>query len=348
MPSLDEYLGFWSMKLLAMLVLAFETTIPASAKVVSVEELWSHLFTNGPIVWQAPTNHLPQRFWIYQRHLPRIFSATVITNAILLGSLQQKGFPQPSTNISCILAEPPCECGNVCNFFINPNEASMSFESPNYKNGSPNGIPTDDAIVKRAWECVPALWLEPTNLIPKSFFTHSSNVDKAGKETTTNFICGRGIFLSRQLDGVAFFSPDDTGSDAEGFSIEFGSHGEIRQFSFRWSALEHFESQPTASLQEISQCIKAHKAIVLPNADEEDYFSRLTALANAKKITITKITPVYGEGVFGNVPTNDVPCKFATPFAELEATADFGTSNAAFRLVSPILSSEVKRVLDGK
>ena len=45
------------------------------------------------------------------------------------------------------------------------------------------------------------------------------------------------------------------------------------------------------------------------------------------------------------MPTNDVPCKFATPFAELEAVADFGNSNTTVRLMSPILSSEVSRLL---
>jgi hypothetical protein len=71
-------------------------------------------------------------------------------------------------------------------------------------------------------------------------------------------------------------------------------------------------------------------------------------LATAKKLTITKITPYYGEGVFGQVPTNNVPCKVVTPLAALEAVADYGTSNATLRLVSPLLASEVNRLLKGK
>jgi hypothetical protein len=335
----------FSVKVLIILVLALVQPFLVSAGVSTLEELSSHFFTNGPIIWQASTNHLPKQFWIYQRHLPRIFPATVITNAIVLGSLESKGFPQASTNQTCILADPPCPCGNVCNFSINPSEASMSFESPNYKDGPPNGIPNDETIAKRAWDYVPQLGLDPAQLIKKSFFTHSYNVDKNGKDTT-NFICGRGIFLSRQLDGVDFFSVDGTDDgDAEGFSIEFGGYGQIRYYSFRWSAMERYESQQTASPQEIIHCIIAHKTIVLPNGDEESYFARLRALANARKLTITKITPVYGEGVFGEPSTSDTPCKFATPFAELEAIADFGASNATVRLVSPILSSEVKRLL---
>jgi hypothetical protein len=332
------------MKIVAILAAFFALTYSASASPPTVEELWSHLFTNGPVVWQAPTNHLPKSFWVYQRLLPRIFSETIISNGIVLGSLQSKGFPQPSTNETCIEVEPPCECMNVCNFFINPNDAAINFESPSYKDGSPQGIPSDQVIAKRAWGYAPQLGLDPTHLTQQNFFTHFYYSEQTGEKVTNN-VCGRGIFLSRQLDGVDFFSSDDTGDGAEGFSIEFGSYGQIRFFSLRWSNVERYKSQQTASPQEIIHCIRAHKTIVLPNPDEEDYFARLKKLATAKKLTITKITPYYAEGMFEGVPTNDVPCKFATPFAKLEAVADFGNSNATVRLVSPILSSEVSRLL---
>ena len=330
-----------------MLGLGFMLSFSASAGVSTLEELSSHFFTNGPIVWQASTNHLPKQFWVYQRRLPYVFPANVITNAIVLGSLQSQGYPPPSTNQSCILAGPRPLTVYVCNLFIDPSEASMSFESPNYQTASLGDIPSDEAIVNRAWGCVPRLGLDPRQMVQQSFFTHSNDVDQTGRETT-NFICGRGVFLSRQLDGFAFFSADGTGGDDEGLSIEFGSGGQIRSFDFRWSALNRFESWQTASLQEISRCIKAHKTIVLPNIDEADYFARLRALATARKLTITKITPVYGEGILGEAQTNNAPCTFAIPFVELEAVADFGASNAAVRLVAPILSSEVKRLLKSK
>lgn len=320
------------------------TVISSSAAPTTLEELNSHLFTNAVIVWQAPTNRLADSFWVYQRRLPRVFSATVISNAIVLGSLQDKGFPKPSTDETCIMAEPPCPCANICNFFINPADAVMSFTSPSYKDGSPEGIPTDQAIAQRAWKYTVQLGLDPAYLTQKSFFTHLYNPDPDGKGAT-NIICGRGIFLPRQLDGVSFFSADDEGDGAEGFSIEFGGHGQIRYFCLRWSNVERHESQKTASPEEIISCIKAHKTIVLPNAGEETFFARLTKLASAKKLIITKITPYYGAGVFGEMPTNDVPCNFTTPFAELEAVAEFGGSNATLQLVSPILSSEVSRLL---
>lgn len=335
------------MKAFAIFVLVFGQPLLTSAGNPAFEELSSHLFTNGPIVWRLQTNDLPKQFWIYHRHLPCIFSATVITNAIVLGSLQSQGYPQPSTNKTCLMAEPPCPCGNVCNFFINPAEASMDYESPNYKNGSPNGIPRDEAIVQRAWSCVPQLGLDPAQMIQKSFFTHLHNAYPA-ENGSTNFVCGRGVFLSRRLDGFAFFSSDDGGGDAEGFTLELGSYGEIRHFCLRWSAMERYERQQTASLQEIGGSIKAHQAIVLPNLEEVNYFARLRTLAKARKLTITGIMPVYDDWVFGKAPTSDAPCTLATPFAELEAVADFGGSNAVVRLVAPILSSEVKRLSECK
>lgn len=332
------------MKTHVLFGLVLSVVFPISAEVPTLKDLSSRLFTNTTIVWQAPTGDLPKSFWVYHRNLPRIFSTTVISNAIVLGSLQSKGFPKPSTNTTCIEAEPPCPCLNVCNFFINPGEASMSFESPNYKDGSPDSIPGDSDIAKRAWECVPQLGLDPKELVQKSFFTHTYYIDRTGKETT-NFVCGRGIFLSRRLDGVAFFSADDSGSDTEGFSLELGRHGQIRLFNLRWSDIDRDESHQTASPEQTIQCIKSHVAIVLPAIDEQDYFARLRTLASAKKLTITKITPYYGEGDFGEVPTNNVPCKFVTPLAELDAVADLGSSNVTLRLVSPILSSEAHRLL---
>jgi len=44
-------------------------------------------------------------------------------------------------------------------------------------------------------------------------------------------------------------------------------------------------------------------------------------------------------------PNGDAPPQFITPFAELEVVADFGTSNIPVRLVTPILSSDVNRLL---
>jgi hypothetical protein len=108
--------------------------------------------------------------------------------------------------------------------------------------------------------------------------------------------------------------------------------------------MEHFKNERTASPGEITRCIQAHKAIVLPNF-KDDGFARLRELAKATKFTITKITPYYSDSIFADMPSNGAVCGFAMPFAELEAVANFGTSNAPVKLLSPILWSEVRRLL---
>ena len=150
---------------------------------------------------------------------------------------------------------------------------------------------------------------------------------------------------SRQLDGITFFSADNTGEGAEGLTFELGSHGKLRAFALRWSSMTRHKKHTTASLQEMICCVKEHRILVLLDPNEADYFLRLKRLAEATKLTITQITPYYGESVFGEVPTSDVPCTFATPFGVLQATAHYGSSNESVRLASPIISSEVNRLL---
>lgn len=225
-------------------------------------------------------------------------------------------------------------------FSMQPVSTTISFFSTN-QNLSTNNIPEAETVTRRAFEYAAQFGLDQAHLIPQNVYTASNASGR--EETLTNGICARGTFLARQLDEVAFFSADNEGDGAEGFSVEFGSRGQIRSFSLAWPNLERNQSRSTASPQQIINCIRAQKTIVLPNACEETYFQRIKALANAKTFTITKITPYYSEGIFGEVPTNDVPPEFITPLAELEAIADFGTSNTTVRLLSPILSSEVSR-----
>jgi hypothetical protein len=332
-----------TMKAFSLFTAIFATTFSSFADSTNSLEKFSPYFsTNTEILWQATTNRLPKSFWTYKRLPPRPFSASVISNAVILASLQDKGFPKPSTNAFFIWSAPNL-CGMSFSIFsIQPASTTISFSSPN-QNLSTDNVPDDATVTKRAFECAARFGLDQAHLIPKNVYS-SSNA--AGcEETLTNGICARGIFLSRKLDDVSFFGDAKNGS--EGFSIEFGSRGQIRFFSFVWPNLEPDQKGLAASPKEIIRCIREHKVMVLPD-DKPNYFGRIKMLAKAKAFTITKIMPCYGEGVFGEVPTNDVPSAFVTPFAELEAIADFGNSNATIRLLSPVISSEVVRLLGNK
>jgi hypothetical protein len=321
---------------------AFLTTVfCGSADAQSWQELSTNLFTNTAIIWQVPANQLPKNFWIYRRVLPHIFPATVTSNAVVLASLQKRGFPRPSTNDFFISEDKgPDYPGTIPIIFeVKPGDANLHFSIPNYSPVSEKEIPDDETIIKLARKYAPRLGLDPAKLTQGKIYTHSCDTDQA-----VNNVCGHGVFFCRQLDGIDFFSGADDGTSAEGYSMEFGEHGKILAFSVRWSEVEHYKNENTASQDEIIRCLRGHKVIVMPNFQPDD-FIRLRNLATAKKFTITRITPYYGEGMFGEVPTNDVPSQFATPFVELEAVADFGSSNAPVKLLSPILSSEVQKLL---
>jgi len=81
-------------------------------------------------------------------------SRNVISNAIVLGSLQSKGFPQPSTNQTCFTADEDINCPVASlHFFINPDSASLSYTIRHPDMGSSEDIPSDETIVKCAWDC---------------------------------------------------------------------------------------------------------------------------------------------------------------------------------------------------
>jgi hypothetical protein len=335
------------MKNFAFLAAILATMLSSHAAPLTLEDISPHLSTNAQIIWKAPTNSLPKKKWIYKKILPRIFSVAVISNAIVLASLQDKGFPQPSTNEICMDYD-SCPCGHPCTFSIRPYFATLAYTMPNFDRDSGKDIPSDEVIVKRAWGCTFQLNIDSAQLMQKAPRSHICSSDENGRDNTNNQVCGRGVFLSRLIDGIAFMGNGNDGWETEGFWIGFGSYGKIRAFTLVWPNLERYEIHQTASPAQIINCIRAFKTPMPPIDDEPNYFARVKNLANAKKFTITKITPYYGEGVFGEAPTNNEPPKFVTPFAELEAVADFGNSNVTVRLLSPILSSEVIRILGTK
>jgi hypothetical protein len=336
------------MKVFAFLAAILAMAFSSFADFTNSPENYSpHFPTNTKIFWKAPTNDLPKSYWIFKRLPLRSFSATVISNAIVLASLQSKGFPKPSTN-NLFYAEDkgPDYPGPIPIYFnISPKSATISYGLP-HPGTNTSGIPDDNILLQRAWACAVQLGVNPAQVTLKEM-TYRFNQDE-NYDDLPNQVCGRGVFLSRKLNGILFWSSGTEDDSIDGFWIEFGSHKQIRAFSLVWPDLKRVELQPAASPQQIINCIWAQKTIVLPNAGEETYFQRIKALANAKTFTITKITPYYREGTFAEVPTNDVPPEFVTPLGELEAVADFGNSNAIIRLLSPILSSEVIRLLKSK
>ena len=78
---------------IAVVLMAFPLLVAAR----TLEEFSPRLSASAQVVWNAPTNNLLRSLWVYQRHGPRIFSPAIISNAMVLGSLQGKGIPKPPT-----------------------------------------------------------------------------------------------------------------------------------------------------------------------------------------------------------------------------------------------------------
>jgi hypothetical protein len=327
---------------IALISFCFVIGFPPGARAAnSLEKFAPNFSTNTAILWQAPTNSLPVSLWIYKRLPPQPFLAAVISNAITIAALQDRGIPKPSTNNFYIWTPPDC-CGVGRSIFgIEPAKTQIFFSSTN-QNFSTENLPDDKTVKKLAFNYASLLGLGKANLIPQNIFCSSNAIENGVK--STNGCYSKGVFLSRELDGVTFYSNGGV-DEADGFSIEFGSHGQVRAFSLVWPNFERNQNGKTASPQEIINCLRERRIIVIPNPDEETYFERLKYLSQAKTFTITKMTPRYGEGVFGEVPTNDIPPRSIIPFAEIEAVANVGNSNATVKLISPILSSEVARLI---
>jgi hypothetical protein len=154
--------------------------------------------------------------------------------------------------------------------------------------------------------------------------------DGKGKIATNGYVCGRMITLVRKLDGIAFQD------ESEGFTLELGSHETIRSFALNWPNLERAGNHQILTSDQIISAIRGNKALVWPNENEETYFQRIKSLSQAKTLTITKLTLHYCEGVFGAAPKENESPMFVTAYAELEALADFGNTNAPVRLATPI------------
>jgi hypothetical protein len=310
------------MKAIGLFLALLATAFASPAATNMLEKFSPHLATNTPILWRAPMTNLPESFWIYKK-LPRVFPASVISNAIVLASFQDKGFPQPSTNPIVIRAggfndepEPP-------EFSILPDEGQISFSLGDRRPDSPEDVATNEAAVERAWDCLLLLGIDRSQFLK------------------TNIASSRvfGVCFPRPIDGI------EPVQESEGFQIQFGKEGKILEFCLSLPELERDRQSRIASPQEIIACVRAFRTPLLANGDEPDYRGRLENLAHAKTFTITKITPYYNEGGFGGAPTNDEPPKLISFLAELEAVAGFGDSNVTVRLLSPVLSSDVSHLL---
>jgi hypothetical protein len=88
--------------------------------------------------------------------------------------------------------------------------------------------------------------------------------------------------------------------------------------------------------------------MLTPLRQETNFLARTKTIATAKKFTITKIIPCYGDSTYGAVPINDDSPTVIAPFAEMEAIADFGDHQETVRLLTPVTAADATRLLGNK
>ncbi len=323
---------------IAILVFGLFTAASSPAQPPTLQELTARTFTNASIVWQA-TDNLPKTFWVYRRVLPKVFSTSVLTRAMVLAGMQNRGIPKPSTNTFFIAEDhAPDYPGPIFTVFeIDPGNATISYCLPEHSTVPASDLPSNETVVAQGKKYASEFGLDAAKMLQRPVFSETREIEHG--ETSINTIRGRGVFLARQLDGTTFFSMRDNGEGAEGFSIVFGTHNQLGSFNICWSDVVRYSNQVSANQSEIIGFIHTHRIIVLPD-NEENYFADLKSLAATRKLTIKKMTTFYGDGIFGEVPKNDEPSRFITPFIELDCDAQINNSNMLVRMLSPVISPE--------
>jgi hypothetical protein len=222
------------MKAFALPATVLATVFYSQAAAVTLENVSLRFSTNTQIIWLAPTNNLQRSFWIYKK-MPRVFSANTISNAVVLASLQSKGFPQPSTKPIVIWADRQDGEPDPPYFEITPDWGEFSYSLGDRGPDSAAEYFKDAATVERAWDSLEQLGIDRREFV-------KTNIASYGEY---------GVFLPRQIDGIRVYD------ESEGFSFQqFGSPKRIRHFWLSLPNLERTQKSPTASTQEIVACIQ--------------------------------------------------------------------------------------------
>lgn len=291
-----------------------------------------HPSTNTQVLCTAPTNGLPVGLWVY-RVMPEAISAAVVSNAMALGHFTMKDFSKSTHPVirdkNLIYFFAKNEAGLTRHLFISPGIGAIEYQSERDNSSPAEDAPSAEETEKLARKVLFELGIDSSLICnPKPGYDETSIRFKWDKEKhravppgVTNTVL-RGIAFQRRIDGVLT-------SSGWVFMIHFRSHGEIEDYSLTWRNLLPQQSYPLISVDDIVHMIKDGQA-VLP-----EQFDNVTGVAEAKALTITKITPLYFNG------SGKEAMDFLKPYAELEMRADFGTNSSTFFLTCPILSTNV-------
>jgi hypothetical protein len=280
---------------------------------------------NARMIWQVPSNQIPRSLSIYT-NVPTIFPVLVLSNAIRLASFPMPRALKASTNTLHV-------SDGSDGFWSRALDVLPQYGQLGYHVRSditnPTNVPSAAEVTRLAWQYAGLLGLDSAELFERP---QSRCARMCDHDPFRNHVGARSTFLTRKIGGI--------GLRDYGFDIEFGAHKQLRRFTVLWPTLKLAETAPTATPQQIIECIRAHKTpLALMEPEGRIDRATLAALEKTHTLTITNLTPTYAEGRLGKAPSNG-PDQVFTPYAELEATAQLDRTNLQIRLYAPILARD--------
>lgn len=291
---------------------------------------------NVEVVWKVSPEEVPASLKTFTV-LPSSFSSQVISNVIGLCAFKNAEkiwmiFNETATGKAAQYQEPyPGKPVLGKSLRIVPANGYINYFNPTASSlpGVPtDGVPSRERALQLATNLLPKLGIKESEIAHKPnsqellyFVTEKRNgrFDKQQKKAVEE-VAARGVILFRQVDGVSFSGPSDSG----GVRVEFGNNEQIKELVVTWRSLKPEKEEAIASKDEIVQAIKLGQAVIkLPDG--------LGNMAKLKSVTITGLKPYY----FGESGTE--PQAVVFPYAMLTASADTGITNFPVSLNCPIL-----------
>jgi len=321
---------------LILLCVGLGSTISGAAQ-LSLEAFGEPLDgQNIEVIWRVSPGEVPASLGTFTV-LPTSFSSQVVSNVIDLCGFKNAekvrgAFRDVVTGRAASYQEPhPGKPVLGKSLRIVPANGYINYFNPTASSlpGVPaQGVPSLERALQLAMNLLPILGINESELARKPdsqelayFVTEKKNgrFDKQQKKAVEE-VAARGVILFRQVNGVSFSGPSDSG----GLRVEFGNNEQIKELAVTWRALKPGNEETVASQEEIMRAIKQGQAVVrLPEG--------FGNTAKLKSVTITGLRPYYF-GVSGTEPQTVV-----FPYAMLTATAETGVTNFPVSLNCPIL-----------
>jgi hypothetical protein len=278
------------------------------------------------LVWAAQTNALPLALWIYQI-MPTAFSAAQMTNAAELADfriakLSASPVPIPDKHLSYF--QDRGQAG-VRHLAIAPSIGCMEYYGAfSMKEGATN-VPSIERANQLAFECLLRLGIDRSQLVATGRAVGTSTrgkLDQEGRKLTEEVV-RRGASFVRRIDGYE--------TSGLCFLGVFGNDGKITQFSLVWRNLLPCQLCKALTPSQIADAIRAGAAIAPP----QDF--NFDALAQAKRLAITKATPFYFD------PSGMTALEYLAPYVQVDISVETGPTNSLLIVKLPMTQGLINK-----